>query len=52
MKHKRTKRLAAAAAVAVLALGAVVIPTSSAQADTGWGGGIAGDSHKAPKPLK
>jgi hypothetical protein len=36
MKHKNMKRLAAAAAVAVLSLGAAVIPTSSAQADTGW----------------
>ena len=36
MKHKNVKRLASAVAVAVMTLGAVAVPASSAQADTGW----------------
>jgi hypothetical protein len=36
MKHKSIKRLASAVAVAVMTVGAVALPASSAQADTGW----------------
>ena len=36
MKHKNMKRLAAAVAATLLSLGAVALPASSAQADTGW----------------
>jgi uncharacterized membrane protein len=44
MKHRMTKRLAAAAAATALALCATVLPASSAQADSSWGRGIVADS--------
>jgi hypothetical protein len=46
MKHKSVKRLASAVAVAVLTVGAVAVPASSAQADTGWP--IVGEKIKGP----